>query len=462
MKASKKPAQDATGLPDDAVEDDATRHAAPANSPAEDTPSQRGFSRRAMLGATAAGVAAAGAAGAVGFSVGRATVPILGDTAHDFYGEHQSGIVTEQQDRLHFAAFDLTTDSRERVIALLRRWTQAAATLMTGSEIGSGAVGGPGLLPPDDTGDALGLPAAGLTVTFGFGPGMFGKDGKDRFGLATMRPGQLQDLPHFAGDTLDPRFTGGDLCIQACAHDPQVAVHAIRNLARLAIGDASVTWAQLGFGRTSSTTRAQRTPRNLMGFKDGTRNLRAEDAPLVTEWLWADPTDGHEWMSGGTYLVARKIRIHAEVWDRTSLTEQEASVGRTKGSGSPLSGGSETTEPNFQARAADGALLIPADSHVTVAHPSRHGGAMMLRRGYNYTDGADPLGKLDAGLFFIAFVRDPRAQFVPIQEEMSHADAMTVEYLKTVGSALFAIPPGIPRGSILGDSGAFVGQQLFA
>lgn len=427
------------------------------------SPTKAGLTRRAVFGvAGAAGAAAAVAAGAGGFALGRSTAPVLGDERVDFYGIHQSGIVTAQQDRLHFAAFDLTTDDRDRVIALLRRWTQAAATLMTGSEIGEGAVGGPGLLPPDDTGDALGLPAAGLTITFGFGAGMFSKDGRDRFGLASARPDQLQDLPHFSGDNLDPRFTGGDLCIQACAHDPQVAVHAIRNLARLAFGDASVRWAQLGFGRTSSTTREQVTPRNLMGFKDGTRNIRAEDTRLVKKWLWADAADGQEWMADGTYMVARKIRIHAEVWDRTSLAEQESSVGRFKGTGAPLSGGVEATDPNFQARGADGSLLMPTDSHVTIAHPNRWDGAMMLRRGYNFTDGADALGKLDAGLFFLAFVRDPRAQYVPIQEEMSRADRMTVEYLQTVGSALFAVPPGVRHGAVLGEGGAFVGEGLFA
>ncbi len=415
-----------------------------------------------MLGATAVGVAAAGAAGAGGFTIGKTAAPLLGDTSHGFYGDHQSGIVTEQQDRMHFAAFDLTTDSRERLIALLRKWTQAAATLVTGSELGDGAVGGPGLLPPDDTGEALGLPAAGLTITFGFGRSMFTKDGKDRFGIADMTPAQLQDLPHFSGDAIDSAFEGGDLCIQACAHDPLVAVHAIRNLAKIAIGDASVKWAQLGFGRTSSTTREQSTPRNLMGFKDGTRNLRAEDTRLVTKWLWSDAADGQEWMAGGTYMVVRKIRIHAEVWDRTSLSEQESTVGRSKGSGAPLSGGNEFTEPNFQARGADDSLLIPSNSHVAIAHPQRWDGAMMLRRGYNYTDGADHLGKLDAGLFFIAYVRDPQVQYVPIQEEISRADRMTTEYLKTVGSALFAVPPGIPQGSALGADGAFVGQGLFA
>ena len=41
-------------------------------------------------------------------------------------------------------------------------------------------------------------------------------------------------------------------------------------------------------------------------------------------------------------------------------------------------------------------------------HPSANGGAKMLRRGYSFVDGSDGLGRLDAGLFFIAFLRDPR------------------------------------------------------
>jgi len=236
---------------------------------------------------------------------------------------------------MHFAAFDVTTSSRDELIALLRRWTEAAATLMAGSELGSGAAGGAYAAPPDDTGEALDLPASGLTITFEFGTTLFEKDGEDRFGLRNKRPEQLMDLPKFAGDTLDPTFVGGDLCIQACADDPQVAVHAIRNLSRIAFGAAAITWSQLGFGRTSSTTSDQVTPRNFMGFKDGTHNLRAEQSDLVSKWLWAQAADGQEWMAGGSYLVARRIRILAEIWDRTSLGEQEALVGRAKGSGAP-------------------------------------------------------------------------------------------------------------------------------
>jgi deferrochelatase/peroxidase EfeB len=105
--------------------------------------------------------------------------------------------------------------------------------------------------------------------------GFFVKDGRDRFGIADQRPEPLADLPKFANESLDPSRCGGDIVVQACANDPQVAVHAIRNLARVGFGTAAVRYSQLGFGRTSSTTREQSTPRNMFGFKDGTANIKA-------------------------------------------------------------------------------------------------------------------------------------------------------------------------------------------
>ena len=77
----------------------------------------------------------------------------------------------------------------------------------------------------------------------------------------------------------------------------------------------------------------------------------------------------------------------------------------------------------------------------------------MLRRGYNFVDGSNPLGGLDAGLFFIAFVRDPRTHFVPLQNRMAAHDAM-MEYLQFTSSAIFAVPPGTAAGE-------YVGQTLF-
>jgi deferrochelatase/peroxidase EfeB len=154
-------------------------------------------------------------------------------------------------------------------------------------------------------------------------------------------------------------------------------------------------------------------------------------------------------MNGGSYLVARRIRMHIETWDRTSLREQEAVIGRTKREGAPLSGGKEFSEPDFALQGRDGPL-VPADSHVALAHPSNNGGVRMLRRGFNYTDGSDGLGRLDAGLFFIAFVVDPRTHYVPMQTAMAKHDALA-EYLRHTGSGLFAVPPGVAAGGYLGQ-----------
>ncbi|RWZ64701.1 deferrochelatase/peroxidase EfeB [Labedella populi] len=420
--------------------------------------SGRGVSRRGLLGLVSAGAAglAAGAAGGAALTTG---LPALsgagpvGTTTYPFYGEHQSGITTPAQDRLHFAAFTVSPSlDRVGLIELLSDWTVAAARLTAGLDVSEeGALGGPDVAPPDDTGEALELPASGLTLTFGFGPGLFeDADGADRFGIAVRRPPGLAQLPRFAGDALRPEWSGGDLCIQACADDPQVAVHAIRNLSRIAFGRASISWSQLGFGRTSSTSTAQTTPRNLFGFKDGTANLKLEDRAAVDEWVWA-AHDDVAWMRGGSYLVTRKIRMVIEVWDRQQRVEQERVIGRSKGEGAPLSGGSEFSEPVFDAEGATGEPLIDPTSHVRRAHPSNVGGVRLLRRGYNYVDGSDPLGTLDAGLFFISFQRSVDA-FVTVQNAIA-TDALA-EYLKHVGSAVFAVPPGAREGG-------FVGEGLF-
>ncbi|SEH90793.1 MULTISPECIES: iron uptake transporter deferrochelatase/peroxidase subunit [unclassified Leifsonia] len=422
----------------------------------EDRPT---LSRRAALGLAGATVGA----GVVGIGAGvAADRAVLGastasSTTYPFYGAQQAGITTPAQDRLHFAAFDAAPGlDRDGLIELLHDWTVAAARMTQGRPAGKyGPASGPMDAPPDDTGEALDLPAAGLTLTFGFGPTLFRTAaGEDRFGIASRRPAALVDLPRFPGDALVEAISGGDLCVQACSDDPQVAVHAIRNLSRIAFGRAAIRWSQLGFGRTSSTSRAQVTPRNLFGFKDGTANIKSEDASIVEDQVWAGSGDGAPWMAGGSYLVARKIRMVIETWDRQQLGEQERIIGRDKGEGAPLSGGTEFTAPNFLALAKDGGTKIDPASHVRLAHPSVNSGAQLLRRGYNFVDGNDELGRLNAGLFFIAFQRDPRKQFIPIQQRLASSDLMN-EYTRHVGSGVFAVPPGAKEGS-------FVGAGLFA
>lgn len=408
-----------------------------------------------MFGLTGAGAAVGAATIAGGFAAGRATAPSTSASKpYSFFGSRQSGITTPAQDRLYFAAFDVTTTDRTELVTLLRAWSLAAERMMRGLPVSDERTAYDA--PPADTGEAEGLPASGLTITIGFGPTLFrDATGKDRFGVADRTPKALRTLPHFPGDKLDEQRSGGDLCVQACADDPQVAVHAIRNLARIGFGTVSLRWSQLGFGRTSSTSTSQATPRNLFGFKDGTANLKAEDADLLKDHLWVGSDDDAKasWLVGGCYLVARRINMQIETWDRASLREQETIIGRDRGEGAPLSGGTEFSKPKFDVKGRGEVPVIDARSHIRLAHPSENNGVRMLRRGYNFTDGSDSLGRMDAGLFFLAFVRNPDTHFIPMQNRLAKNDLLS-EYLQHTGSALFAIPPGASAGS-------FVGATLF-
>jgi len=389
--------------------------------------------RRRLIGL--AGVSAAGlAAGGVG--LGKALEDGGAEDTVGFYGPMQSGITTPAQDRLHFASFDVATTSERELRDLMRAWTEASARMCAGRT--AGPTNATGVLPPDDTGEALGLTPARLTVTFGFGPTLF----DDRFGLASKRPAALIDLPPFADESLQPERSGGDIAVQACADDPQVAFHAVRNLARIGRGVVYMRWSQLGFGRTSSTSRAQDTPRNLMGFKDGTNNIKLEDEDALRRFVWVDDGDGPAWMRNGTYLVSRRIRMLIEVWDRATLDDQEQTIGRHKTSGAPLGAHREFDPVHVDS--------LPVDAHVRLAKSD----VRILRRGYSFTDGVDDrLGQLDAGLFFLAFQRDPRTQFVPLQRRLAQNDALN-EYVSHAGSAIFAVPPGAA------GPGRFVGDGL--
>ena len=83
-----------------------------------------------------------------------------------------------------------------------------------------------------------------------------------------------------------------------------------------------------------------------------------------------------------------------------------------------------------------------------------YGGSRILRRGYNFTDGSDELGRLDAGLFFLAFMRSVHDQFVPLQLRLARSDLMN-EYVRYESLSAFAVPPGVRQ------AGGYVGDTLF-
>ena len=413
--------------------------------------------RRGLL---TAAVGLAGAAGTAGLAAAEMDHPPLTKTAAlttdkllPFYGTHQNGIATPMQAHTYFAAFDITATKRADLIVLMQSWTEAAAKLTQCQPLGTA---NDPQSPPPDSGDVLGLPPSRLTLTFGFGAGLFSKDGADRFGLAKYRPAALADLPRFVGDQLVPERTGGDLSVQACGDDPQACMSAVRQLMRLTYGMANIRWVQAGFLPGYDP---KATPRNLMGFKDGSFNVNVTDPKAMDQYVWAGD-EGGTWMRGGSYVVARPIRIALEHWDRMKLAFQEQTVGRTKLSGAPLGARDEFSPINLDANDADGNPLIAENAHVRLAAPQSNDGAQILRRGYSYDNGVSMVAErwppwrhaleLDAGLLFVCYQRDPRTGFIKIFDRMSKFDMLN-QFVTHVGGGMFACPGGVAPGRYLGQ-----------
>ena len=344
-----------------------------------------------------------------------------------FYGKHQSGITTPMQKNIYFVVLDLHTKDKEEIIQLFKDWTNYSEKLVNGDLVkkdGSNA-----LLPPSDTGETVGLNPYRLTLTFGVSASFLTK-----LGLEKKRPKLFRDLPAFPKEQLREQYTGGDIVIQACADDEQVAFHAVRNLIRKGRNKVTMKWSQSGFAAIGDR---METPRNLFGFKDGTANVTTEkDFDKV---VWADSQD---WMKNGSYMAVRRIIMHLETWDRTNLQEQENTFGRYKESGAPFGKKNEFDEVDL--------FLLPVDSHVRLA---KEVDLPILRRSYSYSDGIDPkTGQFDAGLLFIAFQKDPD-RFVKIQTNLGADDKMN-EYVTHIGSGLFACFGGVKEGG-------YIGQDLF-
>lgn len=388
------------------------------------------LTRRSLIGLL-------GAAGAAAVIPASPTHAQARPGAIPFFGRHQAGIAEPPQASLSFAALNAEVGSAAALRELLADWTSASAAMTRGLPVGRVTTGADAV--PVDTGEALDLPPAALTITIGFGPTLFQDPrGRDRFGFAHRQPRTLASIPPFAGDALEPRRTGGDLCIQACADDPQVAMHALRNLVRIAGDRAHIAWSQTGFNRAAALAQVPTTPRNLFGFRDGTNNITG--TPDLDEFVWARAEDGPGF-AGGTTLVVRRIRMLLGPWDAETLRAQEETFGRRKADGAPLSGGIEHAAPDFAALDEQGHPLIPVDSHMALAHPSRNDGARILRRAFNYADPDDADGTPDVGLFFMSYQRDLARQYIPMQRRLAQSDRLN-EYIRHTASAAFAIPRG--------------------
>ncbi|MFG3304812.1 iron uptake transporter deferrochelatase/peroxidase subunit [Streptomyces wuyuanensis] len=406
------------------------------------------ISRRRLLGTVGAAGATGLALGAVGGAAGHAVtaadpataLATVGSTGESFHGEHQSGITSPMQSHGHLVAFDLAAGAgRREAAALMRRWSATAARLMAGEPA------------DDDTGVALDAGPSSLTITFGFGRTFF-----DRTGLAAQRPVQLDPLPAFSGDRLDPRRSEGDLWVQIGANDALVAFHALRAVQKAAGAAARTRWQMNGFNRSPGVTARPMTSRNLMGQIDGTRNPKPSEPDFDRRVFVPAAGSGSAsprqpaWMAGGSYAVVRRIRMLLDDWEKLNLRDQELVIGRRKSDGAPLTGGGETTELDLDRTGPDGSLVVPANAHARISAPEQNAGAAMLRRPFSYHDGMAADGTPDAGLLFVCWQADPLRGFVPVQRKLDRGDALSA-FVRHEASGLFAVPGGAEKGGYVGE-----------
>ncbi|QLB19016.1 iron uptake transporter deferrochelatase/peroxidase subunit [Mannheimia granulomatis] len=389
-------------------------------------------SRRDFLKHTA--LVGAGLLSAPAFALESRQTPEKSKNQYDFYGKHQAGIVTPAQKHIYFLVLDLDTNDVAKVKEIFKNWTSYSRNLTLGKNVKPYVDNA--YVPPTDTGEVDSLDSQNLTLTFGIAPSFFSK-----LGIEKLKPAELQDLPHFPRDQLQAEYTGGDICIQACADDPQVAFHAVRNLVRVARGEIKMKWSQMGFNSFLNAD----TPRNLFGFKDGTAN--ADSLKDQDNVVWVQQEG---WLKGGSYLAVRRVKMFLETWDRTHLKSQEETFGRHRDSGAALGHKTEFEKLDLSKKDEKGNPIVPEISHTHLAHQT---GIKILRRSFSYASGIDDKGQFDSGLLFVSFQQSPQ-QFIKIQNKLGNIDKMN-EYITHIGSGLFACFAGVK------DENDYLGKALF-
>ncbi|MCR5979554.1 Dyp-type peroxidase [Gordonia jinghuaiqii] len=393
-------------------------------------PPRAGLSRRRLLagGAAALGATGIGAAAVTGNRAPARGAAVFGSETIPFYGAHQAGVATPPQAHALFIGLDLRPAATHAdAVSVMRLWTADAARLTAGR---------PALA---DTEPELSATPARLTATIGFGPTFF-----DRLALDDRRPSAIRPLPPFGIDRLESHWGGTDLLLHLGCDDPTTLAHASRVLLKNVRSLTTIRWTQRGFRTARGAHPDGQTMRNLMGQVDGTVNpTPGTDLDAV---VWAT-RDDQPWFAGGTSMVLRRIRIELDTWDELDPHSRDLSLGRRQSDGAPLTGTDEHDAPDFGATSA-GMTVIPENAHIARAHP-RTSSERFLRRAYNYDDPPAPGETSNAGLLFAAYQRDIDTQFLPVQQRLAEADALN-QWITPIGSAVFAIPPGIEEGAYLG------------
>lgn len=411
----------------------------------------RPISRRAFLAtagtiAFGAGAIAAGCEGDDGRAAGEEGPPLA---FIPFRGAHQAGITSHPAPAIGLmASFTVLARDRAELTGMLDDLTDEIEGLMSGRP----PVTRDPAFPPTDSGILGPDPAPdNLSVVVSVGASLF----DERYGLADRKPRELVRMPFLANDRLDPARSHGDLLLTVQAEHPDTVVFALRQLMRRTRSTLTLRWVVDGFNRRSNPgDRTTGSPRNFLGFLDGTANL-ATDAALLDRYIWTAPADGEPaWTAGGSYHVARIIRMIVEFWDRTPLAEQEALIGRHKASGAPLGTVHETDIPDY---ASDPhGTVIPLDAHIRLANPRTPATQdnLILRRGFSYTRGYDGAGQLDQGLAFVSYQRSLEKGFLAVQNRLTGEPLE--EYIRPEGGGFFFALPGVS------EAGGHLGQGLVA
>lgn len=393
-----------------------------------------GLSRRRLLAGSALAVGGAGLTGAAAATaLAQPPVPTaqpadFGSVVEPFHGPHQAGITTRPQAFACFLALDLLPGTdRAAIVRMLRLLTDDAERLTAGRP----ALG--------DTEPELAAGPSRLTFTFGFGPGLFRAAGLDS---------PVAQLPVFAVDRLEDRWSAGDLLVQLCAEDPLTLTHAQRMTVKDARPFARVRFAQRGFRRAVGAQAEGTTQRNVLGQLDGTANPIPGTPDFdAAVWIPGGP------LRGGTTLVLRRIRAELESWDAVDRAGKEFAVGRRLDTGAPLTGVHEHDQPKLHLRNDLGFHVIPEAAHIRRAH-TEDPRLRMFRRPYNYDEAPAADGTPDAGLLFASYQASVERQFLPVQRRLAESDLLN-EWTTPVGSAVYAVPPGCRPGE-------YVGQTLLA